>query len=165
MRKESHVIIEVVDYRLTVTTTGQGSMKTVFALAIAFSFVSVTVAVTITVYAGSGCTGPLYNSGGPGGFSNPTVYVLGVCTANSGSPSFSSTKFTNCGTTATGIDWGRSSAPDTTCSIGAGESTTLPVGQCFGVSSGQSFMVTCASGTSITLALVSVAVAVLSFCL
>ena len=142
-------------------------MKTVFALAIAFSFLSVTMAVTITQYANTVCSGALlFTSGIP----NPQVFVLGVCQADPASPggraSMTASKFTTCGTTATVLDYGTGSTSDLTCSLASTGTHTMAVGQCMpGGPSGGSYMVTCASGTSITLALVSVAVAVLSFCL
>jgi hypothetical protein len=158
----------VADCRFTVTSTVQGSMKTVFALAIACSFLSVTMAVTVTNYVNSVCTGTLAATGG---VTNPQVFVLGVCQTDPASPggraSTSSAKFTSCGTTATLSNYGGGgSTSDTTCSLASTVTQTLAVGQCLPAGgSGGSFMVTCASGTSITLALASVAVAALSFCL
>jgi hypothetical protein len=126
------------------------------------------MAVTVTNYVNSVCTGTLSAAGGGG--SNPQVFVLGVCQADpssGGRASTSSAKFTTCGTTATLLNYGGGgTASDTTCSLAVAGTQTLAVGQCSAAGgSGGSYMITCASGTSITLALVSVAVAVLSFCL
>ena len=162
------IVVPVVDYRLTVTT--QGSMKTVFTLAIAFSFLSVTMAVTQTIYVNALCTGALLSTPG---VPNPLVSVLGVCqpVPVSSGISTSSSKYTTCaGTTATWLMYGMPSGPapvpaDVTCSLASTGANTVVIDQCFSDGGSGSYKITCASGTSITLALVSVAVAVLSFCL